>query len=70
VCERSQVRILVRTFNFFFLKILFIPFIRDFQTYNFMSDLTAQWARASVEVPKVAVVRESHKLFFESEGKI
>jgi hypothetical protein len=44
---------LVRTFNFFFLKILFLPFIRDFQTYNFMSDLTAQWARASVDVPKV-----------------
>jgi hypothetical protein len=37
--------------KFFFLKIVFISFIRDFQTYNFMSDPTAQWARASVEVP-------------------
>jgi hypothetical protein len=42
--------------KFFFLKILFIPFIRDFQTYNFMSDLTAQWARASVEVPSSLMV--------------
>jgi hypothetical protein len=37
--------------HFLFLKILFIPFIREFQTSNFMSDLTAQWARTSVEVP-------------------